>query len=505
MDGVVCDELLQEIIQRLPPSSFAAVSLVSKRWLSALRSSTTSLSLAIPFSAHPLQSSSLSSILSHYPHLHSLSIHSSPFDADDGESYPPSPPPKTPTSISSVSLSSDALLLAVASSPSSSRLNQLRFATAAIPVSPAALLSSSSSLTRLTDLHLSSVFPYSFRWLAGFPFIKSLSLVFCPKSPAALGPIDEEIRVSIEEHETRPMKMLPLERLSLSGLPAGERAMWWIWRRCGNLRRLRFRACEGTGDGPSSPFFPSCLPGLLELELRSSRAIADRVLLHAADRCHRLNSFLLHDGGGSEALHHFIAQRAAGLHTIDLRLPLDLHNYHLSAIAASPSTHSPCLSTLRLQSCCLVTGDGLRSVASAAAGKAIEELALVNCDVVERDPGLLCVLGQSLPRLRKLDLSFNETMTDKELVAMLSSFSGLVEIKLQGCGKLTDASLVWLLAFSSSKLEVADLRRCPGISSAAIETFVLMSFRLKLLCVEKKKMSEAAMAAASRRGIWIGD
>ncbi|KAK8959772.1 hypothetical protein KSP40_PGU003492 [Platanthera guangdongensis] len=431
MDGVVCDELLQEIIQRLPPSSFAAVSLVSKRWLSALRSSTTSLSLSIPFSAHPFQSSSLSSILSHYPHLHSLSIHSSPFDADDGESYPPSPPPKTPTSISSLSLSSDALLLAVASSPSSSRLNQLRFATAAIPVSPAALLSSSSSLTRLTDLHLSSVFPYSFRWLAGFPFIKSLSLVFCPKSPAALG--------------------------------------------------------------------------LLELELRSSRAIADRVLLHAADRCHRLKSFLLHDGGGSEALHHFIALRAAGLHTIDLRLPLDLHNYHLSAIAASPSTHSPRLSTLRLQSCCLVTGDGLRSVASATAGKAIEELALVNCDVVEREPGLLCVLGQSLPRLRKLDLSFNEMMTDKELVAMRSSFSGLVEIKLQGCGKLTDASLVWLLPLSSSKLEVADLRRCPGISPAAIETFVLMSFRLKLLCVEKKKMSEAAMAVASPRGIWIGD
>lgn len=518
MDGVLCDELLHEIILRLPPSSTAAVSLVSKRWLSALRSSTANLSLSIPFSAPSLLPSckpSLSTILSHYPHLCSLAIHSSPFD-DDGEYYPaPLLPPlqqRTSTSHQMASFSSDALLLAVAASPCAARLIYLRFAASGSPLTGGALLSSSTSLTRLANLHLSSACPRSFRWLAEFPHLKSLSLAFSPKSAVALGPVDEVSRESIDladDDKPRSMKMLPLESLSLSGLRARDRALSWIWQRCGNLRWLRLRACEGTGDGPTSPFFPLCLTNLLELELRACRAIADCVLLRAADSCQKLTSLLLYDGGSSDALHHFISRRATGLRTIDLRLPLDLHNYHLSAIASasfsSGASNSPRLSTLRLQSCCLVTGDGLRAVAGAAAGKAIEELALVNCDVVEREPGLPSFLGQSLPRLKRLDLSFNETLKDKELGAVLSSCACLVEIKLRGCGKLTDDAIVWLVMHCWTRLEVADLCRCPGISLAGIETFFLKSRRLSLVSVEKEKVSVAAMAMASRRAIQIGE
>jgi hypothetical protein len=60
MDHMLCDELLEEIFQRLPPSptSSLSVCLVSKRWLHLYRTSKTSLSLrltpCLPSSPTPL-------------------------------------------------------------------------------------------------------------------------------------------------------------------------------------------------------------------------------------------------------------------------------------------------------------------------------------------------------------------------------------------------------------------------------------------------------------------
>ncbi|KAH7510677.1 hypothetical protein FEM48_ZijujUnG0099200 [Ziziphus jujuba var. spinosa] len=47
VENLLCDELLQEIFLKLPPSSSSSVSLVSKRWLYLYRASKTSLSLQL--------------------------------------------------------------------------------------------------------------------------------------------------------------------------------------------------------------------------------------------------------------------------------------------------------------------------------------------------------------------------------------------------------------------------------------------------------------------------
>lgn len=49
----------------------------------------------------------------------------------------------------------------------------------------------------------------------------------------------------------------------------------------------------------------------------------------------------------------------------------------------------------------------------------LEELALINCNVVERESGLLTTLGHDLKRLRKLDMSFNDILLDEELISRL--------------------------------------------------------------------------------------
>ncbi|MQL98188.1 hypothetical protein Taro_030894, partial [Colocasia esculenta] len=414
MDAVLCDELLQEILRRLPPSAYPAASLVSRRWFAVLRSSLSSLSLRLP-------------------------------GASSTSSWLPRP--------------------------------------------------------------LSSVRPLTFRWLIRFHSLREFSVLDCSGSSVTAqasvaddgaveaAAVDDGAGVG-DEIEEEEGKGLALEVLSLTGIRGGNHGFGWLWRRCCNLRRLQLRGCEATGDGPASRSFARCLPNLQELELRTCRAIADVVLLLIAEHCRCLATLILYDGGSRDGLHRFIRRCGSGLRTLDLRLPLDLNNGHLVAVAENFQF----LSCLRLQSCCLITGEGLRSLGRAAAGAAIEELVLVNCDVVEREPGLLTFLGQHLRRLRRLDLSHNEMLLDKELSSMLASCCNLVDIKLRGCKFLTDASVLSMFRFCGL-LETVDITRCLGITAKAVEFLILNSPRLRQIHVEESKISDSASSWASRRVI----
>lgn len=222
------------------------------------------------------------------------------------------------------------------------------------------------------------------------------------------------------------------------------------------------------------------------MELWTCRAIIDEVLSKLAENCTSLKCLSVYDGGSRQGLLQFITQSQCNLQKLDFRLPLDLQNNHLMAAAENFRG----LTSLRLQSCCLVTGEGLNSIGIAMSDQ-IEELALINCDVVEREPGLLTTLGQNLRRLRKLDLSYNEMLFDKELVSMLVSCSYLSELKLRGCKGLTNVTMVSM--FKSCKyLESVDIMYCCGIEAEAIELFVLNLPRLRQLQVEESKIMWAS-------------
>ena len=288
---------------------------------------------------------------------------------------------------------------------------------------------------------------------------------------------------------------LGLETLCLVGIRGDDWAMGWLWRSCKNLKRLQLRSCQGIGGSYSS--FVQCLQGLEEVELRTCRSVVDVVLSKLAENCVSLNSLLVYDGGSREGLLYFFSQCRSDLHKLDLRLPLDLNNNHLSAVAMNFRG----LSSVRLQSCCLVTGEGLKAL-GIAVSNGLEELALINCDVVEREPGLLATLGQHLRRLRKLDLSHNEMLLDKEFVSMLVSCIHLIDLRLRGCKGLTGAAMVSMLR-SCKRLENVDIMHCFGIESEAIELFVKNSPRLRRMEVEGDKLSDAAKMWASNKFIEV--
>jgi len=158
------------------------------------------------------------------------------------------------------------------------------------------------------------------------------------------------------------------------------------------------------------------------------------------------------------------------------------------------------LTSLRLQSCCLVTGQGLKALAGACGG--LEELALVNCDVVERESGMLATLGQHLRQLRKLDLSHNEMLLDKEFVSMLVSCIRLIDLRVRGCKGLTSVAVVSMLR-SCKHLQNVDIMHCFGIDSHAIELFIKNSSRLRRMEVEGSKLSDAAKISASTKFIEV--
>ncbi|KAF7135209.1 hypothetical protein RHSIM_Rhsim08G0050100 [Rhododendron simsii] len=463
MDGILCDELLEEVLCRLPQGPFfapsiAVVSLVSKRWLRLYRSTKSHLFLRLS------PDNGISSFLSHFPHLSFLhTVIDRGHDNVNVSNFP------------------DQILLSVASScPKLKGFHLLHG-----PVSLFPLLSLSTSCPLLTSLSISLSRPISFHWLVFLHSLKKLTVDFSPV-PGEFEQVDTSKRNFDAE--------LKLETLVLDGIRRGDYGFDSLWKSCKNLKRLELCHCEGIGDDSSVSSFVNCFNGLQEVELRWCGSIVNDILMRLVENCTSLNSLLIHDGGSREGLFHFITQSRCKLQKLDLCLPLDLEDNHLLAVAEKFRG----LSSLRLSSCFRVTAEGLRTMALAMSNE-LEELALVNCNL---EPGLLTTLGQKFRNLRKLDLSYNEMVVDEEFISMLASCNCLRDLKVRVCEGLTDASLVSM--FNSCKqLKYVDIMNCPGIGAEAVELFVLNCLQLGILYVEESKVSDVSRSWASKKFIAV--
>ncbi|XP_058180279.1 EIN3-binding F-box protein 1-like [Rhododendron vialii] len=479
MDGILCDEVLEEVFRRLPfPSSAAEVSLVSKRWLRLCRSSMSDVSLCL--SVDNCTAPSLSSFLSYFPHLSFLKITTVTLRSDGGDISGFRYRILSPDDISAFA---DQILLSVASS--CPKLTGLRLQSG--PVSLFPLLSLSTSCPHLTSLDITLSRPFSFHWLVFLHSLRKLALSFCP-IPGKFKHVDAASKGSFDDAE------LKLETLSLSHIPHGDYGFDWLWKSCKNLKKLQLCDCQGIGNGMSLSSFVNCLKGLQEVELTTCRPIVDEILTILAENCASLSSLLVYNGGGREGLRHFITQSRLNLRKLDLCLPHDLRDNHLLAVAEKFRG----LSSLRLDSCYRVTGEGLKAMVLAMSDK-LEELALINCNM---KPGLLTTLGHSFTNLKILDLSYNDMLAEEEFILMLALFNCLRELKVRGCRGLTIVSVVSMFK-RCKQLESVDIMNCPQIEAKAVELFVLNCLQLRQIHVEESKLSDVSRSWASKKFIEV--
>ncbi|KAJ0692640.1 putative F-box domain, leucine-rich repeat domain superfamily, F-box-like domain superfamily [Helianthus annuus] len=301
----------------------------------------------------------------------------------------------------------------------------------------------------------------SLQLLTSFTNLKSLTLTLAGN--ASPDSVSDEFTVS---------SSLRLQSLRLSGICAGDYSLNWLWKNCDckTLTKLVLENCEGVGDNSSFACFVKGLENVREVELKTCSLV----------------SLLVYDGGSKESLLRFVRETTCDLRRLDLRLPLDLDDTHLFQIGVKFSR----MRVLRLQSCCMVTGEGLKTLGLALSDN-LEELALTNCDVINGQDGFLVELAQNLKKIKILDLSYNHTLLDKEFASMISSYCNLRKLKLRGCSRLTNVSLI-LLCKNCKRLESVDILYCNGIQVEGVEFLILNSRQLRNLQVEDRKLSEAA-------------
>lgn len=458
LNSLLCDELLAEILCKIPDNlDQRSLSQVCKRWLLVHRFSKTRLGLCIPGDASFSSScSSILSLLEQHPNVTFLSLIS------EGSS-----------------VNAEVLAIVVkAVALFCKSLRQLHFTAGPTPFS--GLQELAKGCPYLTSLELYHLPTRCLPILGNFKALRELCLIDC-------------LEDAVNDLLGTSYGSLQLERLCLVGMRSSACSLKWLWCSCRQLKRLELLGCEGIGDTDTSSFVHS-LPSLREIQLRRCRSIAGAVLILISEHCPDLRSLTLHDGGDTEGLHH-VLRRCQALQVIDLRLPLDLSNEDLVEIAQSCRS----LRSLRLHSCWLATGAGMRSLASLLSSK-LEELVLVRCRAVVQDSGTLYALAQNLRSLKDIDLSDNEYLADKELVAMLASCDNLFRLKLWRCCRLTDR-VIDFISQRCPVLESIDIRNCDGISTKAVNNLLLGCGHLKKLGIELNKLTDTAREMALAKGI----
>jgi hypothetical protein len=127
----------------------------------------------------------------------------------------------------------------------------------------------------------------------------------------------------------------------------------------------------------------------------------------------------------------------------------------------APELPPCCLTVLNLSGCVGVTDVGLNAFSDGALA-AVETLSLRHCYNITGS-SILRVLRQC-PKLQELDLAYSPEINDELLRQALPGLSHLESVNLEGCEKLTDASLQVIANLPSLRFLV--LRKCRGIGAS---------------------------------------
>ncbi|KAB8107647.1 hypothetical protein EE612_042551, partial [Oryza sativa] len=134
---------------------------------------------------------------------------------------------------------------------------------------------------------------------------------------------------------------------------------------------------------------------------------------------------------------------------------------------------SPTLKSLWLESCSLVTSNGLAQMIAMA--PLLEELVLSYCRKVHRGGGVYAAVAEACPRLRRLEVRRDPTWRDddsgdrrRRLPFGIAAMRELRHLTLVGVAGVGDDELAAIVDGGCPHLEVLHVSECPGLAAVDV-------------------------------------
>ncbi|XP_022143144.1 EIN3-binding F-box protein 1-like [Momordica charantia] len=185
------------------------------------------------------------------------------------------------------------------------------------------------------------------------------------------------------------------------------------------------------------------------------------------------------------------AQAARSLETLQLE---ECNRITLLGIGGALSNHIPNLKSLNLVKCMGIK-DIAQEVTLPSICTSLRSLSIQNC------PGFgsasLSMVGSLCPQLQHVELIGLYGITDTAMLPLLETCQGLVKVNLSGCINLTDGTISTLVRLHGGTIEVLNLDGCRKITDASLVAIADGCLLLNELDVSKCAISDAGLAFLS--------
>ncbi|KAI1463399.1 RNI-like protein [Daldinia caldariorum] len=242
---------------------------------------------------------------------------------------------------------------------------------------------------------------------------------------------------------------------------------------CTRVERLTLTNCKDLTDVGLMPLVRSN-KNLLALDISGDNNITERSIVTIAENCRRLQG--LNVSNCKQISNESMVQLAESCKYIK-RLKLnDCQQLNDSAIIAF-ANNCPNILEIDLHQCANIGNEPVTALL--AKGRALRELRLANCDLID-DGAFLSLPSKIYEHLRILDLTSCTRLTDRAVEKIIEVAPRLRNLVLAKCSNITDAA-VYAISRLGKNLHYVHLGHCRNITDEAVKRLVHSCNRIRYI------------------------
>ncbi|KAI1474387.1 RNI-like protein [Daldinia eschscholtzii] len=242
---------------------------------------------------------------------------------------------------------------------------------------------------------------------------------------------------------------------------------------CTRVERLTLTNCKDLTDVGLMPLVRSN-KNLLALDISGDNNITERSILAIAENCRRLQG--LNVSNCKQISNESMVQLAENCRYIK-RLKLnDCEQLNDSAILAF-ANNCPNILEIDLHQCVNIGNEPVTALL--AKGRALRELRLANCDLID-DGAFLSLPSKIYEHLRILDLTSCTRLTDRAVEKIIEVAPRLRNLVLAKCSNITDTA-VYAISRLGKNLHYVHLGHCRHITDDSVKRLVHCCNRIRYI------------------------